>query len=79
MDVNATNFDKRTALHVAAAEGRQKIVEYLVENGAEVNMTDRWGETALQNAVRYGWVFFVFFVLFCFCFCFCCLCFDGEW
>jgi len=31
-DLNATDYDKRTAMHVAAADGQAKVVEYLVLN-----------------------------------------------
>ena len=33
------NTDKYTALHIAAQEGNYKIVNYLIEKGAEINKT----------------------------------------
>ena len=52
-DQDAGDYDSRTPLHLAAAEGRIQVVEYLVENGAEVNPKDRWNETPLGDAHRH--------------------------
>ncbi|KAK9901237.1 hypothetical protein WJX75_001780 [Coccomyxa subellipsoidea] len=53
--VNAGNFDKRTALHVAAAEGNLAAVRVLVEEGkADLAVADRWGATPLDEAMRVG-------------------------
>lgn len=41
MNPNLGDYDFRTALHLAAAEGHEKIVEYLVSKGADVNCKDR--------------------------------------
>ncbi|MEC9349631.1 MAG: CotH kinase family protein [Planctomycetota bacterium] len=40
------------ALHWAAGFGRLKVVEYLVKNGANVKITNREGETPLDNALE---------------------------
>jgi ankyrin repeat protein len=45
--VSATNYDGRTGLHLAAAEGRVETVRLLVENGASVNARDKRGCTPL--------------------------------
>ena len=42
------------ALHLAAAEGQDKAVQYLIAKGADVNFKDRWGATPLQDAVQSG-------------------------
>jgi glutaminase len=42
-DVNAFDYDKRSALHLAAAEGHAEAVSFLVEHKANVNCDDRWG------------------------------------
>ena len=34
VDVNAADYDKRTALHLAASEGQYEIVKILLENRA---------------------------------------------
>ncbi|KAI7812000.1 putative glutaminase liver isoform [Triplophysa rosa] len=52
-DANAVDYDGRSALHVAASEGHLDIIKFLVENaGANCTLKDRWGNTALQEAVR---------------------------
>lgn len=45
VDINLADYDKRTALHLAACEGCIEIVVLLLEKGADVNSTDRWGRT----------------------------------
>lgn len=41
--VNFRDYDRRTALHIAASEGHVVICHYLVKQGARVNRSDRWG------------------------------------
>lgn len=50
--VDKADYDFRTALHLAAAEGHFEIVKFLVENGAQVNAVDRWNRTPLEDALR---------------------------
>jgi len=53
VDVNAGDYDRRTAIHLAASEGLLSIVEFLVDEAhASVNPVDRWGGTPLDDAVR---------------------------
>ncbi len=47
-DVNSADYDFRTALHIAAAEGHGEVVKLLIEFKANVNAADRWGSTPLQ-------------------------------
>ncbi|EKX38332.1 hypothetical protein GUITHDRAFT_54093, partial [Guillardia theta CCMP2712] len=51
-DLNETDYDKRTVLHMACAEGNYKIVEMLLNYGADKNCKDRWGNTPLQEAIN---------------------------
>nr|DBA32888.1 TPA: hypothetical protein GDO54_000640 [Pyxicephalus adspersus] len=54
MDMEQKDYDSRTALHVAAAEGHLEVVKFLIE-GCRVNpfVEDRWGNTPLQEAIRF--------------------------
>jgi len=53
-DVGATDYDERTALHLAAAEGHLDAVAALLRHGARPDATDRWGHTPLDDAARGG-------------------------
>jgi len=58
-DVNFRDSDGRSALHIAACQGRTDVVELLLQRGAEVDVQDRWCSTVMHcNAI-----FFVCFVL----------------
>ena len=52
---NARNYFYQTApLHDAAAFGRTRIVELLLDKGADVNVRNEGGETPLHYAARHG-------------------------
>lgn len=51
VDVNATNGTGQTALHAGAQAGQDKIVEFLIAKGANVNAKDQRGFTPLDNAL----------------------------
>ncbi|KAL1500575.1 hypothetical protein AB1Y20_013230 [Prymnesium parvum] len=48
---NAADYDRRTCLMLAASGGDFGICKLLIENDAAVDATDRWGHTALDEAV----------------------------
>ena len=49
------DYDQRTALHLAASNGRLTVVACLVDElGANVSPIDRWGGTPLDDAVRHS-------------------------
>mmetsp|Transcript_12942 Transcript_12942/g.27945 ORF Transcript_12942/g.27945 Transcript_12942/m.27945 type:complete len:569 (+) Transcript_12942:175-1881(+) len=50
VDINEGDYDRRTALHLAAGEGRYGVIELLCEKGADVNVRDRWGNRPLDDA-----------------------------
>ncbi len=54
VDLNITDYDGRTALHLAASEGQKRVASYLLERGADWRLKDRWGATALDDARRDG-------------------------
>lgn len=43
-----SDYDQRTALHLAASEGHVHIVEYLLRMGADIHAKDRFGGLPLQ-------------------------------
>lgn len=51
--VNFRDYDRRTALHVAASEGHLELCKFLVRRGAKVNRSDRWGGSPLDDAHRH--------------------------
>lgn len=54
IDPNCGDYDARSAFHLAAAEGKLKVVDYLLSVGADVNIQDRWNGTPLEDAVKSG-------------------------
>ena len=53
-DQDAGDYDKRTPLHLAAAEGHEHIVQYFIDQGVELSPRDRWAGTPLCDARRHG-------------------------
>ncbi|XP_036447820.1 glutaminase kidney isoform, mitochondrial isoform X2 [Colossoma macropomum] len=55
VDMEQRDYDSRTALHVAAAEGHIEVVRFLLE-ACKVNPVpkDRWGNTPLDEARHFG-------------------------
>lgn len=54
VSLEAADYDLRTAMHLAAAEGKSDVLHYLLAHGATVNPKDRWGNTPLDEAVRHN-------------------------
>ena len=54
IDPNLGDYDARTAMHLAAASGAQKSIEYLLAHGGDPNSVDRWGGLPLMDAVKCG-------------------------
>lgn len=48
------DYDLRTLLHIASAEGHLAIVKHLVDCGANVNLLDRWGTSSLSEAIDFA-------------------------
>ncbi len=52
--INFRDYDRRTALHVAASEGHLDVVRLLVEQfNAPIHRSDRWGGSPLDDAHRH--------------------------
>ncbi|MCH8268072.1 MAG: ankyrin repeat domain-containing protein [Acidobacteria bacterium] len=49
-DLHAINEDGQTAMHAAAFVGADSIVQFLADNGAEVDLKDKFGETPWSMA-----------------------------
>lgn len=52
--LEAADYDGRTALHLAAAEGHVAVAAYLVTQQNLGDARDRWGNTPLDDARRHG-------------------------
>lgn len=53
ISIDASDYDGRTALHLASAEGQREMVRFLLESGADTGVLDRWGSTPLSDALRH--------------------------
>jgi len=51
-DYNCADYDQRTPLHVACAEGNYAIVEELIRKGASIHAKDRYGRTPLHDSIE---------------------------
>lgn len=51
--VNFRDYDRRTPLHIAASEGHAELCELLLNYGAKINRSDRWGGSPLDDAYRH--------------------------
>ncbi|KAL0089348.1 ankyrin repeat-containing domain protein [Phycomyces blakesleeanus] len=62
-DIHHQDHDRWTVLHNACSSGHGPMVEFLVEQGADVNMPNRMGHTPLINAASRGHVSIVEYLL----------------
>lgn len=54
-NLSSVNYDMRTALHVACAEGNEEVVRHLLLNGAAVHIRDRYDRSPLAEAINYDY------------------------
>ena len=50
---DSCDYDRRTGLHLGAAEGHLEVAKLLVDGGATLDFKDRWGVSALMEAVKH--------------------------
>eukprot|EP00931_Biecheleriopsis_adriatica_P046339 TRINITY_DN26599_c0_g1_i1.p1 TRINITY_DN26599_c0_g1~~TRINITY_DN26599_c0_g1_i1.p1 ORF type:complete len:454 (-),score=62.51 TRINITY_DN26599_c0_g1_i1:77-1396(-) len=53
-DVNASDYDERTPLHLAVSRNEFAAAEFLLQQGAEPNVLDYFGQTPIYDAQRAG-------------------------
>ena len=55
-NVNDRDEFVRTLLHIASQHNDLKLLQYLIDNGADVNVIDKFDQTALQIAAKSGYL-----------------------
>ena len=50
--LNSADYDGRTALHLACAEGHLEVVSFLVDATVNINVRDRFGSTPADEASK---------------------------
>jgi len=53
-NLGCSDYDGRTAMHLAASEGQIKVIQWLLDRGVRKNPRDRWGSTPIEDAEREG-------------------------
>ncbi|KAF2295542.1 hypothetical protein GH714_033164 [Hevea brasiliensis] len=53
-DLNKTDYDGRSPLHLAASRGYEDITLLLIQEGVDINVKDKFGNTPLLEAIKYG-------------------------
>ncbi|ESR34327.1 hypothetical protein CICLE_v10005583mg [Citrus x clementina] len=51
-DLNKTNYDGRSPLHLATSRGYEDITLFLIQKGVDTNIKDKFGNTPLLEAIK---------------------------
>ena len=54
VNLEESDYDGRTCIHLAASEGQTEIIQFLIGKKINLNPKDRWGGTPLDDAKRHG-------------------------
>ena len=58
IELDVSDYDGRTPLHLAASEGHSDLVSYIIKQGVKnINPIDRWGSTPYDDAMRGEYLF----------------------
>jgi glutaminase len=55
MGQTLADYDHRSALHLAAANGHAECVKFLIDSGAPLHSHDRYGKRPLEDAVHFNY------------------------
>ncbi|KAH7850158.1 hypothetical protein Vadar_028612 [Vaccinium darrowii] len=53
-DLNKTDYDGRSPLHLAASQGYEHVTLFLIKEGVDINITDKFGNTPILEALKNG-------------------------
>jgi urea transporter/ankyrin repeat protein len=51
-DVDSSDYDRRSAFHLACSEHQTETVQFLINRGCKISESDRWGRTPLEDCIR---------------------------
>lgn len=52
VDLNSTDYDKRSALHLACSENKLEIVKFLLKKNININVFDRWDNKPINDSIK---------------------------
>ena len=52
VDLNSTDYDKRSALHLACSENKLEIVKFLLKKNINTDVFDRWNNKPIQDSIK---------------------------